>query len=505
MRIEDLLGVPQLGEFVWHQQTQDTTIDDMSQRHLATLRALAREIRDRGPSRQLRVLELGAYRHYSGHLLAQELGADVWLSDISVSALEWGRDHAQQCGVRRLGEICAADFHDLPFADAYFDIVFIASAVHHTRHTEQVLREMARVTRPDGLLWLENEPVGRAACLYLYNSNRPESYTRREQAYAASGLLRFVSSPFHGTRPEEIFAMVENDRIPIDLFLAEFQRAGTIDYLHLETGATCQALETRLESICDRYPNDAVVRLATLLSETFDGARTDDWVADTLGFREPTLSEIYTLAQRFADASQAVRAATDAATRQHARARLYGAALQAKIRRGGKQAEATTAMRRRTTAVRGCSLDADGPSGAAFMGMRAQFPDVQNPAQETETRALFGELGWTTVTEAFGAISLVNLAASARLPQPAAGAAILLLRVYAVPLADAPYKISVRQGHRLVTEAIVAQAESRLLRGLVYADAGDIVVEHFDARGRPLTIASNLHISVLQMLSPAAE
>ena len=52
--------------------------------------------------------------------------------------------------------------------------------------------------------------------------------------------------------------------------------------------------------------------------------------------------------------------------------------------------------------------------------------------------------------------------------------------------------------------ALVAQAESRLLRGLVYANAGEIFIEHFDMRGRPLGIEWNLRVSVLQMLSLAA-
>ena len=504
MEIEDLLAAPQLGEFVWHQQTQDTSVDDMSRRHLATLRVLADEVKARGLKRPLRVLELGAYRHYSGHLLAQELGAEVWMSDISASALEFGRDRALQLGHTSIGQICAADFHDLPFSDAYFDIVFIASAVHHTRRTEQVLREMARITRPGGLLWLENEPVGRAACLYLFNSNRPESYSRYEQALVDHELLRLLSSPFHGTRPEEMFAMVENDRIPLDLYLAEFQAAGTLDYLHLETGTTCQGMEARMAAICDRHPGDAIVRLTGLLLEAVERARSKDWVSDALGFREPTLCEIYTLAQRFADAHRALKAAGDRVARERATARLYGAALQAKVRRGGNAAESSEVFRRELVLVGDCWLDTHGPSGAAFLGMRAQFPDVYAPANQDQVQALFGELGWTTVTEEFGAISLTNLAGRGRLPAPDAAGAILLMRVYTVPLADAPYKISIRQGTRLVTEVIVAQAESRLLRGLVYANAGEIFIEHFDMRGRPLDIEWNLRVSVLQMLSLAA-
>ena len=139
------------------------------------------------------------------------------------------------------------------------------------------------------------------------------------------------------------------------------------------------------------------------------------------------------------------------------------------------------------------------------MGMRAQLPDVHAPANEAHVQALFGPLGWTTVTEQFGAISLTNLGDSARVPAPDAARAILLMRLYTVPLSDAPYTISIRQGNRLVTEALVAQAESRLLRGLVHAGDGDIFVVHFDMRGRPLAIERNLRVSVLQMLSLAAD
>lgn len=504
MRIEDLLSAPQLGEFVWHQQTLDTTVDDMSQRHLATLRVLAKEIRARGLKRPLRVLELGAYRHYSAHLLAEEMGAEAWLSDISASALEFGRDRAKQLGLTRIGQICAADFHDLPFNDAYFDIVFIASAVHHTRRTECVLREMARITRPNGLIWLENEPVGRAACLYLFNSNRPESYSRYEQALADNGLLRMLSSPFHGTRPEEMFAMVENDRIPLDLFLTEMQSAGSLDYLHLEMSTTAQALEKSLAAICDKHPNDAAVRLLPLIAEAVGRARREDWVAEAMGMREPTLCEMHTLAQRFADAYHGVRNAADNVSRERAQARLYGAALQAKLRRSEVGTpERDSVFRRQPKLVNDCWLDTEGPAGAAFMGMRAQFPDVYSPASQAQVQALFAPLGWTTVKEDFGAISLTNLGGSARLPPPDAAGAILLIRLYTVPLADAPYKISIRQGNRMVTEVLVAQAESRLLRGLVYAGDGEIYVEHYDLRGRPLAIEWNLRISVLQMLSLA--
>ena len=55
-----------------------------------------------------------------------------------------------------------ADARSLPFADASADAIFAAGLVNHLPDTEAGLRELARVTRPGGLLVLFH-PSGRAA------------------------------------------------------------------------------------------------------------------------------------------------------------------------------------------------------------------------------------------------------------------------------------------------------------------------------------------------------
>jgi SAM-dependent methyltransferase len=55
-----------------------------------------------------------------------------------------------------------ADARSLPFADASADAIFAAGLVHHLPDPEAGLRELARVTRPGGLLVLFH-PSGRAA------------------------------------------------------------------------------------------------------------------------------------------------------------------------------------------------------------------------------------------------------------------------------------------------------------------------------------------------------
>lgn len=52
-----------------------------------------------------------------------------------------------------------ADAHRIPFADSTFDIAFCRSTIHHLERSSRAIREMARVTRPGGLVLLVSEPT----------------------------------------------------------------------------------------------------------------------------------------------------------------------------------------------------------------------------------------------------------------------------------------------------------------------------------------------------------
>lgn len=499
MNLRRLLDAPQLGEFVWHQVTADPTVAAMSEAHLASLRHLLSMLGPVPGGRRPRVLELGAYRHYSGHTLAGTTGAEVWLSDISAEALRAGRQAAVGAGIDAAARLCAADFHDLPFADGYFDLVYIASAVHHSRRPEVVLSELLRVVRPGGLLWLENEPVGREACFYQFNSNRPESYTDFERRLAKLDLIRLISSPFPGTRPEEMFCMVENDRIPLDLYLETLQSGGSLESLTLDTGSTIGAPERELIRLhgtgSTRAARIDAVRLG--LRSMLDRVGAPDPMAEVLGFGLPLASEVHRMARRL------VLALDDAEAPETRRlARAFGAALRGGVRRRAGGAESRVPLRRELPEIDGVLVDTGGPEGAAFLNMRALLPDVHDPARQASVLQTFDPHDWGVVTESFGANSLYNLAATARLPALAeVDSAILLMRVYTVPDARGPYVLRIQQGARVVAEGIVAQAESRLLRGLIHRSGGPISLVHCDLDGRPLKLAHNLRISVLQYIA----
>ena len=500
--IVDFLHAPQLGEYVWHEQSVDQTVDAVSASHAARMKTLLDEI---ATSSKPRVLELGAYRHYAGHVLADQNDAEVWLSDISARALDLGNRAALERGCHRTGECCAADFHDLPFEDRTFDLVFIASAVHHSLRPELVLRELARVTRPGGLVWLENEPVGRSACLYLYAVNRVDSATPYELALESQGLLQWLSSPFPGTRPEALFQMVENDRIPLDLFLAELDGIGDTLELRLDTGSTRRAFEAELEALCDS--SDATARVAAALEHRVALAGEPDPVATALGVRRPTAVEIWTLARRFVDARSAMAHAADGdAGEQNRDVRTYGAALQSKIRRSGSGERSKVVFRRSPTRRGTTWIDEHSSGAATFLRCTPRLPDVFDPRCRSTVDELYAPLGWTTVVETSGSISLANLGTSAGLPavqNAGDGPAILLVRVHTVP-GGSPYRLVLRQGARTLAEAVVAQAESRLMRGVVHSDGGQITLENYDLDGNVLEIGWNLRVSVVQLLQEDA-
>ena len=495
-----LLDAPQLGEFAWHQVTADPSIDHMSRTHLRSMEQLVRSAGAQKLDRPARVLELGSYRHYAGHLLADEHSAEVWLSDISAQALRDGKRLAVAKGIKRCGQLCTADFHDLPFADGWFDVVFIASAVHHTRTPERVLREMLRVLRPGGVLQLQNEPVGREFCAYAFNSNRAESFTNLEQAVDQAGLMRTVSSPFFGTRPEEMFQMVENDCIPLDLYLHELSQGAHIDELELRTDNTIGDLEKRMLGWVEKDPSTATARVAQHLIDLCRNLPTDDPAANAMGFRGLYANECWTLAGRLQRGGLSMTTTHDRGERERIRARLFGAALRARIVRESGTAAAGGALRRTLFEVDGVGLDVQGAGGAAYLGLTAELPDVTPREQAEAVLARHQAAGWGVIEESFGGNSLYNLGSTAELPIPEATVAILLMRVYTVPQSQ-PYRIVLRQQGRIIAAAVVAQAESRLLRGLVYRDGGPILIEHQCLDGRPLDIAGNLRVTVLQLLA----
>jgi demethylmenaquinone methyltransferase / 2-methoxy-6-polyprenyl-1,4-benzoquinol methylase len=105
---------------------------------------------------------------------AKKVGAtgQVWLTDINRSMLSLGRDRLLDHGALQPAVQCSAE--ELPFPDAYFDVVTVAFGLRNMTNKERALAEMKRVLTPGGkLMVLEFSriaaPLSKAYDWYSFN------------------------------------------------------------------------------------------------------------------------------------------------------------------------------------------------------------------------------------------------------------------------------------------------------------------------------------------------
>jgi SAM-dependent methyltransferase len=294
-----------LGEVLWHTANKDDSILQVSHNHTYEVLDYARRyLPARADLQRPRFLEVAAYAHITGYLLAQRHGWDATLSDISVDTLALGATRAQQFGldaarVRRV----AVDFHDLPFADGAFDIVYICSALHHTLRWQVALRQLLRVTAPGGLLILSNEPCHREFCFYKFPANRPAAFRPVESELDRLGILRTVAEPFLGSRPETLYGMVENQKMPLPEILQLLRGQGTIEFLSVDSQPNMSSLDRALLAArsgpggLEALSGTMEQELTTRLGEARRKLTATD---EALGIRFPEAAEVSELAARVA-------------------------------------------------------------------------------------------------------------------------------------------------------------------------------------------------------------
>lgn len=84
----------------------------------------------------------------------QHLGAQVTGCDFSAVALRLARRVLETSSTRAASWLIQGDIQQLPFADGAFDAVVDCETIEHVPNDQQALREMYRVTRPGGTLFL---------------------------------------------------------------------------------------------------------------------------------------------------------------------------------------------------------------------------------------------------------------------------------------------------------------------------------------------------------------
>ncbi|SNZ20147.1 class I SAM-dependent methyltransferase [Cohaesibacter gelatinilyticus] len=123
---------------------------------------------------------------------------------------------AQMEGHLNKVEVVEGLFQPLLFDDATFDAVVASSAVHHADNLESLLKEMRRVTKPGGYMFIVNETpwsgwrhtVSVAACaVRILRDLLLQKYYAKSPAISASGYLY---DPVLGDRDYPIWYWVES-------------------------------------------------------------------------------------------------------------------------------------------------------------------------------------------------------------------------------------------------------------------------------------------------------
>jgi sarcosine/dimethylglycine N-methyltransferase len=84
--------------------------------------------------------------------LAEHYGVRVCATNIAAAQIAEARDLTESAGLSELVDFRYADFHQLPFPDASFDVWWCQEALLYSVDKQRVLEEAIRVVRPGGRL-----------------------------------------------------------------------------------------------------------------------------------------------------------------------------------------------------------------------------------------------------------------------------------------------------------------------------------------------------------------
>lgn len=232
----------------------------------------------------LQDIEAYISRLRAGRLLDVATGSGVfaeWLADTmhdctditGVDAQAWADDGAPSVFDRPNAQFVAMDAHHLNFADATFDTVSIAHALHHMADPAAVLAEMRRVLKPGGHLIVQemvrdNLTEEQRTHMLIHHwwsaVDRARGLTHNE-TFARQALLDMIN---RGT----------------GMKLAELV---VFDYADLESDPQDAALLARLRDRLDQYRAYAeeTPHADDLISRADDLARR----LDTVGYRRATV------------------------------------------------------------------------------------------------------------------------------------------------------------------------------------------------------------------------
>lgn len=170
-------------------------------------------------------LEIGAERCQRSLLLTNEFGLDGFAADLSFESLKCAEFLSKSFSYTKMPQRLCCDAYRLPLANNSVSFAFCYQTLHHFPDPTPVLRELHRVLKPDGVIYVDEEPVKRAWRLSLIK-RKPMRHMLRSNRYLrfiANYILDFVSE---SSCNEVEYGICENDSISLSKWEEAFNMVG---------------------------------------------------------------------------------------------------------------------------------------------------------------------------------------------------------------------------------------------------------------------------------------
>jgi ubiquinone/menaquinone biosynthesis C-methylase UbiE len=140
-----------------------------------------------------RVLDVGTGPGRVPILIAEALpGRRIDGLDLSAAMIERARENARAAGVADRVTFTAGDVADLPYPDATFDLIVSSISQHHWPDADAGLRELRRVLRPGGRVWIYDFRFSLRRAEAAARAAFPGHPVRREPLRGGPLQLRFT-------------------------------------------------------------------------------------------------------------------------------------------------------------------------------------------------------------------------------------------------------------------------------------------------------------------------
>ena len=116
----------------------------------------------------------------------------VYGIDLSEDMIQLAREHARREQLDKRVHFESGNVAQLPYPDQSFDVVVSTISMHHWYELEQPLRDLYRVLRPGGRLWIYDFRFIKAQAVEKALASTPFGETPLEHTLVRTGFLPFT-------------------------------------------------------------------------------------------------------------------------------------------------------------------------------------------------------------------------------------------------------------------------------------------------------------------------